>query len=308
MSNSTPRQSRSASARSGSKARGTTTRKGQGGAAASKKRSSRRRSGPGAKRGGSSKSGSSSAEPGIRLQRVLAEAGIASRRRSEDLIVQGEVKVNGRVVTELGTRVDLSRDKVTYRGRTLRAAQKVYFVLNKPDGVVCSAQGAIDDRGRPTVLSLMKGVPQRVFPVGRLDYHTRGVLIITNDGTLSSYLTHPSSGVVKTYHVKFQGKLSPATKERLLQGVTLEDGTVTAPAVECLPLRETTTNTWVQLGLRQGLNRQIRRMGEAVGHPVLKLIRVAVGDITADGLSEGEFRRLSTTEVAQLGHAELLTE
>lgn len=308
MSNSEPRQSRSASSRSGSKARGTSTRKGPGGkgGGASKKRSSRRRSGPGAKRKASGKS--ASAEPGIRLQRVLAEAGIASRRRSEDLIVQGEVKVNGRVVTELGTRVDLSRDRVTYRGRTLRAAQKVYFVLNKPDGVVCSAQGAIDDRGRPTVLSLMKGVPQRVFPVGRLDYHTRGVLIITNDGGLSSYLTHPSSGVVKTYHVKFQGKLSPATKERLMQGVTLEDGTVTAPAVECLPLRETTTNTWVQLGLRQGLNRQIRRMGEAIGHPVLKLIRVAVGDITADGLSEGEFRRLSTTEVAQLGHAELLAD
>lgn len=275
--------------------------------AASSGRSAKKRGGPGRNRGGSSSKGKgASANTGIRLQRVLAEAGIASRRGSEALITQGEVKVNGRVVTTLGTRVDLSRDKVTFRGRSIRAAQKVYFVLNKPDGVVCSAQGAIDERGRPTVISLMKGVPQRVYPVGRLDYHTRGVLIITNDGSLSSYLTHPRSGVVKTYHVKFQGKLSPQAKERLAQGVILEDGTQTAPAAECLPLRETSTNSWIQLGIRQGLNRQIRRMGEAIGHPVLKLIRVAVGEITADGLAEGEFRRLSTTEVAQLGHADVL--
>lgn len=283
------------------------TRKPSSGAASSG-RSAKKRGGSRRARGGSASKKTSSSNSGIRLQRVLAEAGIASRRRSEELITQGEVKVNGRVVTTLGTRVDLSRDKVTFRGRSIRAAQKVYFVLNKPDGVVCSAQGPIDERGRPTVISLMKGVPQRVYPVGRLDYHTRGVLIVTNDGSLSSYLTHPRSGVVKTYHVKFQGKLSPQDKELLAQGVTLEDGTKTAPAAECLPLRETATNSWIQLGIRQGLNRQIRRMGEAIGHPVLKLIRVAVGEITADGLAEGEFRRLSTTEVAQLGHADVLAD
>lgn len=245
---------------------------------------------------------------GIRLQRVLAEAGIASRRKSELLIEAGEVKVNGRVVRELGTRVHPDRDRVTYRGKTIRSAQKVYFLLNKPDGVVCSATGMVDERGRPTVLSLLRGVPQRVYPVGRLDYHTRGVLIMTNDGDLAAFLTHPRSQVTKTYHVKFQGKLSAESKQRLLEGVVLEDGTKTQPAVELLPIRETATNTWIQLGIRQGLNRQIRRMGDAIGHQVLKLIRVAIGDLGAEGLSEGEFRRLSSTEVAQLRGGSMLEE
>lgn len=269
-----------------------------------KKRSSRR---------GSKKSGGATArapgatrDDGLRLQRLMAEAGIASRRKSEALIEAGEVKVNGRVVRELGTRVHPERDKVTFRGKTIRSAQKVYFLLNKPDGVVCSASGMVDERGRPTVLSLLRGIPQRVYPVGRLDYHTRGVLIMTNDGDLAAFLTHPRSQVTKTYHVKFQGKLSAESRQRLVDGVVLEDGTKTQPAAELLSIRDTATNTWVQLGIRQGLNRQIRRMGEAIGHPVLKLIRVAIGDLGAEGLAEGEFRRLSSTEVAQLKGGSML--
>ena len=260
----------------------------------------------------STKSGSNASgagnQTGMRLQRVLADAGVASRRKAEELIAAGEIRVNGQVVTEMGTRVDPESDRITFRGRTIRAAQKVYFVLNKPDGVVCSAEGAVDDRGRPTVLSLLRGVSQRVYPVGRLDFRTRGVLILTNDGVLASKLTHPSSGVVKTYHVKFQGKLSKAELDLLRDGVRLDDGVLTMPAAELLVIRETAANTWIQLGLRQGLNRQIRRMGEAIDRPVLKILRVAVGEITADGLEEGEFRKLSSTEVAQLLHGELLDE
>jgi 23S rRNA pseudouridine2605 synthase len=237
---------------------------------------------------------------GVRLQKWIAQAGVASRRKAEAMIVAGQVKVNGRVVRELGTRVDPAADRVEVSGRQIKPEPRVYYVLNKPDGVVCSAEGAQDDRGRPTVIGLLHGVVQRVYPVGRLDYHSRGVLILTNDGDLSDALTHPRSHVEKVYHVKFQGRLDPADLDQLREGVTLEDGTVTLPATELFLVKETEANTWVQIGLRQGLNRQLRRMGEAIGHPVLKLIRVAIGDVTTDGLEEGAFRTLRETEVAAL--------
>ncbi len=237
---------------------------------------------------------------GVRLQKFIASAGVASRRKAEELISSGVVTVNGQVVTELGTRVFPGRDRVTVRGEPVAAEDKVYFVLNKPDQVVCSAAGSVDERGRPTVLSLMHGIPQRLYPVGRLDYHSRGVVILTNDGELAAALTHPRHGVVKTYHVKFQGKLSADEEQLLREGVELDDGAITRPVAELFGFRETDANAWYQLGLTEGLNRQIRRMGDAIGHPVLKLIRVAIGDITADGLAEGEFRPLTNTEVGQL--------
>lgn len=239
-------------------------------------------------------------QEGVRLQKFMASAGVSSRRKAEELITSGLVAVNGQRVTELGVRVFPGRDRVTVRGEPIRAEEKVYFVLNKPDQMVCSAAGSVDERGRPTVLSLMHGIPQRLYPVGRLDYHSRGVLILTNDGELAAALTHPRHGVVKTYHVKFQGKLSPDEEDALRDGVELDDGAVTRPLAELFAFRETATNVWYQVGLTEGLNRQIRRMGDAIGHPVLKLIRVAIGDITADGLEEGEFRPLSPTEVGQL--------
>ena len=263
---------------------------------------------PGAKK--KAKKGSGKVQPfapnerelreGVRLQKFIASAGIASRRKAEDLIVSGVVEVNGQRVRELGTRVFPGRDRVTVRGERISAEDKVYFVLNKPDQVVCSAAGSVDERGRPTVLSLMHGIPQRLYPVGRLDYHSRGVVLLTNDGDLAAALTHPRHGVVKTYHVKFQGKLTEEEEQRLRDGVQLDDGAITRPVAELFAFRETTTNCWYQIGLTEGLNRQIRRMGEAIGHPVLKLIRVAIGDISADGLEEGDYRALSTTEVGQL--------
>ncbi len=239
-------------------------------------------------------------EGGVRLQKVIASAGVTSRRKAEGLIADGKVTVNGRVVRELGTKVDPQRDRIRVMGKPIAVERKVYYVLNKPDGVVCSAVGKVDERGRPTVLSLLSTVEQRVFPVGRLDYHTRGVLLITNDGDLAAGLTHPRHKVPKTYHVKFQGRPSLAAIQKLNQGVTLDDGAVTAPALEVSLIKETETNTWMQLTIAQGLHRQVRRMGDAVGHPVLKLIRVAVGGLTADGLSDGEYRPLKVSEVFDL--------
>jgi 23S rRNA pseudouridine2605 synthase len=237
---------------------------------------------------------------GVRLQKLIASAGICSRRKAEDLIVSGVVEVNGRRVTELGTRVFPGRDRVTVRGEPVTAEPKVYYLLNKPDQIVCAASGSVDERGRATVLSLMHGVAERLYPVGRLDYHSRGILLLTNDGELAAAMTHPRHGVVKTYHVKFQGRLSPEEEQALRDGVELDDGAVTQPLVEMFAFRETEANVWYQIGLTQGLNRQLRRMGEAIGHPVLKLIRVAIGDINADGLPEGEFRQLTMTEVGRL--------
>lgn len=236
----------------------------------------------------------------VRLQKVIAQAGVASRRKAEELITGGRVKVNGQTVKELGTKVDPTRDRVVVDGKPIAAEPRVYYLLNKPDGVVSSAEEEVDERGRPTVRSLLRGVQERIYPVGRLDFHTRGLLLLTNDGELSLALTHPRNKVEKVYHVKFQGKLEPDDLQTLREGVTLEDGTVTLPATELMLIKETETNTWVQLGLRQGLNRQIRRMGEAIDHPVLKLIRVSIAELTTDGLDEGRFRRLSENEVQYL--------
>ncbi len=242
----------------------------------------------------------SSSGQGVRLQKVMAAAGVASRRKAEELIVAGKVSVNGQVIRELGTRVDPDNDKIVVGGKLIVPERRVYYVMNKPDGVVCSAEGRTDARGRPTVLSLLPALTERIYPVGRLDYHSRGVLILTNDGDLAAALTHPRHTVSKTYHVKFQGKLDLAELETLERGVTLEDGTVTRPARDVSVIRETETNTWVQLTIHQGLYRQIRRMGESIGHPVLKLIRVAVGGLTGDGLADGEVRPMSATEVYDL--------
>ena len=236
----------------------------------------------------------------VRLQKVLARAGVSSRRGGEALITAGRVKVNDEVVTELGARVDPAVDRISVDGRLIELEAPVYLVMNKPDGVVCSAEPAVDERGRPTVVSLVRGIAERVYPVGRLDFHTRGALLLTNDGDLAARLTHPRHKVHKTYHAKVQGQLGPQELEALSLGVTLEDGTRTAPLAEISVIKDTQTNSWVQLTVTQGLYRQVRRMGDAIGHPVLKLIRVAFAGITADGLNDGEWRHLREDEVARL--------
>jgi pseudouridine synthase len=230
----------------------------------------------------------------------LARAGVSSRRKAEEIVRAGRVRLNGRVVTELGTRMEPGRDRLSLDNKAVVAEPTVHLVLNKPEGVVCSAAGVIDERGRPTVLSLVRGVRERIYPIGRLDYNTRGVLLLTNDGELAAVLTHPRHRVPKTYHVKFRGLLELEDLERLAGGVELDDGTRTEQLDEIFVIRQSATNTWVQLTLRQGRNRQVRRMGDAIGRAVVRLIRVAVGDITTDGLAPGEFRRLTRAEVEAL--------
>lgn len=238
--------------------------------------------------------------PGVRLQKVLAQAGLCSRRGGEALIAAGRVRVNDKVVTGQGVRVDPVGDQIMVDGKVVEPEQAMFILLNKPDGVVASGEREQDERGRPTVVSLLRGVTQRVLPVGRLDFHSRGALILTNDGELSSQLTHPRHEIEKTYHAKLQGQLETDALDALSRGVTLDDGVVTHPIEELVVVKETEANTWLQLTIKQSLPRQVRRMGEAIGHPVLKLIRVSFADLTIDGLADGEWRPLTVVEIARL--------
>lgn len=231
-----------------------------------------------------------------RLQKVLAQAGVASRRAAEKLIVDGRVRVNGRVVTELGTRADLGKDKIEVDGRRLAREKPVYFILHKPRGVVTTVD---DPEGRDTVRKLLRGVRERVFPIGRLDYHTSGALLLTNDGDFAEALLSPRSKVPKVYAAKMRGHLDVPELDRLRNGVVLDDGTKTR-AAEVFVLREEAGHTWVQLTLHEGKNRQIHRMGEAIGHRVMRLARISFAGIATDGLRPGEFRPLGERELEKL--------
>jgi pseudouridine synthase len=240
------------------------------------------------------------------LQRYLAQAGVASRRHAEELIVQGHVRVNGKPVRELGTKVRVGKDAVDVKGVRVQPEEKVYLVLNKPKGYVTTAS---DPEGRPTVMELLpRDLPARVVPVGRLDFYTEGVLLFTNDGDLAAALLHPRGHVEKTYHVKIRGKVSDAQIERLRLGVRLrEDDKVgasgrarkTAPA-KVDRLRFTGTHTWLVMTIREGRSRQIHKMCDAVGLQVIKLARVAFGGITYFGLRIGECRALEREEIRAL--------
>lgn len=234
---------------------------------------------------------------GERLQKVLARAGIGSRRAVEELIAAGRIKVNGRVA-RLGTRADPFKDKVEVDGSQVPLQPDlVYYLLNKPVGVVTTAS---DPEGRDTVLELVD-IETRVWPVGRLDIDTEGAVILTNDGDLTLRLTHPRYKVPKTYLAEMKGAVGQRVLKKLQEGVVLEDGP-TQPAhadlVERLP-----GATLVELTISEGRNRQVRRMGDAVGHPVRRLVRVAVGPIRLGRLKTGSFRRLSPEEVRTLYRA-----
>ena len=233
--------------------------------------------------------------PTERLQKILASAGIASRRHSETLIQAGRVAVNGAVVTELGAKADPATDQITVDGRAIAIAeQRSYFLLNKPRGYLSTCY---DPQGRKTVLELVPYTPG-LHPVGRLDRDTSGLLILTNDGAFTEDLTHPRHGVPKTYLAELKGRPGSQVIEQLRSGVRLEGG-VTLPAkVEVVEKRKDTT--LVALTIREGRNRQVRRMGDAVGHPVLQLERVAIGRLDAGDLAPGKFRPLTAAEVAEL--------
>jgi len=242
----------------------------------------------------------STGEPGLeRLQKVLAQAGIASRRHAEELISEGSVTVNGQVA-ELGCKVDPARDYIKVNGKPLRinAEEKVCIMLNKPRGFITTMD---DPEARDTVMRLIKGLKMRVKPVGRLDVQTEGLLLFTNDGDLANAVTHPAREMAKTYRVKVDGVLDEADFEKLRQGVKLADG-MTAPAA-VKPVKKTATNSWIEITIHEGRNRQVRRMCEKIGHSVLKLKRMAIGPVELGPLPLGAWRFLTPGEVKRLRQA-----
>jgi 23S rRNA pseudouridine2605 synthase len=237
-----------------------------------------------------------------RLQKVLARAGVASRRKAEEYIAAGRVEVNGKRVTELGSRVDAARDTIRVDGRLVAdIEERVYYVLFKPAGCVTTLK---DPEGRPTVRDYMRTIHERVYPVGRLDYDAEGALLLTNDGDLAHRLMHPKFGARRTYLAKVKGEPNAAVIDRLQKGVRLEDGI--ARPLEAALVSHTEKNTWIRLVVAEGRPHLVKRLCEAVGHPVQRLFRASYAGVTVDGMMPGELRTLSAAEVRQL-RARLLT-
>lgn len=231
-----------------------------------------------------------------RLQKVIAHAGIASRRKAEDLIAEGRVKVNGKIVKEQGVKVSPS-DKVEVDGIPVEREQPVYFLLYKPRGVLSAVS---DDKGRQVVTDYFSEVEQRVYPVGRLDYDTSGLLILTNDGEFANLLMHPRNEVEKVYVAKVKGIPTKESLRTLQRGVKLEDGKTAPARAKVISADKKKQTAIIELVIHEGRNRQVRRMMEAIGHSVLKLKRERYGFLTLKGLSAGEGRELSAHEVKQL--------
>ena len=226
-----------------------------------------------------------------RLHKVLARAGVASRRKCEELITTGRVRVNGQIISILGSKVDPARDSIEVDGKPITVPREyTYFLLNKPTGYICTVH---DPRGRPTVLDLID-THERLYPVGRLDMDSEGLMLLTNDGDLTQRLTHPSYGHEKEYHVLVNGKPTARTLQRLRKGIELEDG-FTWPA-EVTILRRESGNIWLRFVIHEGRKRQLRRMCKAVGHPVRRLIRVRIGPLTLGNLRPGQYRPLTERE------------
>lgn len=234
-----------------------------------------------------------------RLQKVMAEAGVASRRASEKLIAAGHVQVNGQTVTTLGTKV-AAKDKIEVDGVPLHREKHVYYLLNKPRGVISSAH---DEKGRRTVVDILREdeIEERIYPVGRLDYDTTGLLLLTNDGALANKLMHPKFAVDKTYVAKVKGLISNDNLKQLRMGVKI-DGRRTKPAKTRLKAtdREKKTSI-VQLTIHEGHYHQVKRMLAAVGHPVIKLHRESYGFLNLQGVQPGDYRELRPEEVKRLG-------
>lgn len=231
-----------------------------------------------------------------RLQKVIAHSGVASRRKAEEFIVEGKVKVNGKVVKELGTKVG-PNDRVEVNGVPLEREEPVYFILNKPRGVISAVQ---DDKNRKVVTDFLPEVTARIYPVGRLDYDTSGLILLTNDGEFANLLMHPKNEVDKVYVAKVKGIPFREDLKKLQCGVKLEDG-ITAPAkVKVLSADKKKNSAIIQISIHEGKNRQVKRMFEAIGYPVIKLKREQYGFLTLQGLSTGDARELTPHEVKQL--------
>ncbi|HUI43063.1 MAG TPA: pseudouridine synthase [Terriglobia bacterium] len=233
-----------------------------------------------------------------RLQKIIAAAGVTSRRKAEELIQQGRVSVNGHTVTELGSKADAQRDRISVDGRPLqRSTQLVYLLVHKPVGYVSTVT---DPQHRPTVVSLVQSVKQRVYPVGRLDYHSSGIILLTNDGDLANFMMSRASAVPRTYHVKLEGQPDAEDLRKLERGIAL-DGRRTAPArIRPLAARSESGKPWYEITLVEGRYHQVRRMFERIGQPVVKLKRVRIAFLSDEGLAPGRFRHLTPPEVRRL--------
>ena len=232
----------------------------------------------------------------VRLQKLLAQSGVASRRRCEELMLEGHVEVDGEVVTRLGTKVDPSTAVIRVDGKRLPpASAHVYVVLNKPRGVVSTMS---DPEGRRTLSDFVSDRPERLFHVGRLDTDTDGLILLTNHGDFAHRLAHPSYEMDKTYVAEVSGVVSKATARRLLDGVTLEDGLVTVNAFRVVSTHK--ERSIVELVIHEGRNRIVRRLLDEVGHPVKRLTRTAIGPVTLSGLKTGEMRELTREELGTL--------
>ncbi|WP_305767749.1 pseudouridine synthase [Candidatus Epulonipiscium viviparus] len=229
----------------------------------------------------------------MRLQKYLAAAGVASRRKSEEYIIAGKVKVNGVVVTELGTQVK-DTDIIKFNNKVVSiVTTKIYYMLNKPRGYITTAK---DENGRKTVIDLIPNKNERVYPVGRLDYNTSGLLLLTNDGNFAYQLTHPKHTITKTYIVVVDGTVSNSQLQTLRTGVTIDDYTTKPSTAERIAITNNTTT--LQIIISEGKNRQVRKMCAAIGHNVISLKRIAIGNVELNDLKTGKIRKLTKDEVA----------
>ena len=228
-----------------------------------------------------------------RLQKVMASCGVASRRKAEEMITAGLVKVNGEVVTELGTKVS-DKDEIEVNGKLITREDKVYYLINKPREVITSTD---DDKGRRVITDLIQ-TDARIYPVGRLDYDTTGALLLTNDGEFSNIITHPKSNVDKVYLAKLEGIIKGEDINKLKDGVMLDNTKVSASRVKLKKINSTNNTCMVEITIHEGKNHQVKRMFEAVGYHVEKLKRIRIGIFTVDDLKSGEYRKLTPKEVA----------
>lgn len=232
----------------------------------------------------------------IRLQKYIASCGIASRRKAEQLILQNKVMVNYKIVNELGFKIDPEKDVVCIDGEIIKPQDhKIYILLNKPVGYITSVK---DQFNRPTVMELINDVEYRVFPVGRLDYDTSGLLLFTNDGDLANKITHPKHKIDKTYIADIVGIPDKASIDRLREGITIDNYKTSPAKVKILKIKGNITS--IKITIHEGKNRQVRKMFDAIGHRVIKLKRIAIGNITLGKLKEGKWRYLNKKEVEYL--------
>jgi len=232
----------------------------------------------------------------LRLAKYLAQAGLTSRRHAEQMIKNGEITVNGQLVTEMGTQVEPGKDIIEYQGRIIGSMPMMsYVLLYKPAGFICSVN---DPQGRPTVLSLLKDIKERIYPVGRLDFDTSGLLLLSNDGEFTNLMIHPRYKIIKTYEARVNGRVGQPELDRMRRGLLLEDG-MTAPA-EVKLLAHDEISSLLEISIHEGRKRQIKRMCAAVNHPVLNLKRTRLAFLSLQDLKEGEYRLLSSQEVEAL--------